>query len=93
MGLRLGILWRWSIEEVPLHLRGCFGAGPRFCPGRQLAMMEIKRSWLCCAPNFVAGLFFGLNLFEDHPNVEDQMARERASVRVSIRSLCYAFIL
>jgi hypothetical protein len=56
-------------------------------------MMEIKRSWLCCAPNFVAGLFFGLNLFEDHPNVEDQMARERASVRVSIRSLCYAFIL
>jgi hypothetical protein len=52
-----------------------------------------RRSWLCCAPNFVAGLFFGLNLVEDHPNVKDRMGRERAGVSASIRSVCYAFIL
>jgi len=52
-----------------------------------------RRSWLCCAPNFVAGLFFGLNLVEDHPNVKDRMGRDRASVPASIRSVWYAFIL
>lgn len=31
--------------------------GSRFCPRRQLAVMEIKRSWLCCAPTFLADPF------------------------------------
>lgn len=56
-----------------------FGAGPRFCPGRNLAMLEIKSAMAMMCQNFT----FSLN--PDSPEVEEEFAFVMTPRNLSLR--------